>query len=73
LAVVRETSQEQVARATLEGGTLVIVSRYDAGTALAAEVRQVLTIDSSGDLVVEATRTARRATSTATARYRRRQ
>ena len=63
--------QEQVARATLEGGTLVIVSRYDAGTALAAEVRQVFTIDSSGDLVVESTRTAGGATSTSRAHYRR--
>jgi hypothetical protein len=65
--------QAQVARATLEGGRLVIVSRYAEGTALAAEVRHTLTIDAAGDLVVEATRTAGGATSTATARYRRRQ
>jgi hypothetical protein len=65
--------QEQVARAVLEKGTLVIVSRYAEGTTLAAEVRQVFSIDHSGQLVVETTRRAGGATSTATARYRRRQ
>lgn len=63
--------QEQVARATLEGDTLVIISRHAEGTSLAAEVRQVLAIDAAGDLVVEATRTAGGTTSTAKARYRR--
>ena len=63
--------QEQVARATLEGGRLVIVSRYAAGTSLAAEVTQVFSIDRSGEMVVETTRKAGGATSTATARYRR--
>lgn len=65
--------QEQVARATLEGGRLVIVSRYAEGTSLAAEVTQVFAIDSSRELVVETTRKAGGATSTATARYRRQQ
>ena len=63
--------QEQVARAALEDGTLVIVSRYAEGTALAAEVKQVFSIDPSRELVVETTRKAGGATSTATARYRR--
>ena len=65
--------QEQVARATLEGGRLVIVSRYAEGTPLAAEVRQVFSIDRSRELVVETTRKVGGATSTATARYRRQQ
>jgi hypothetical protein len=63
--------QEQVARAALEDGTLVIVSRYAEGTSLAAEVKQVFSIDPSRELVVETTRKAGGATSTATARYRR--
>jgi len=63
--------QAQVARATLEGGRLVIVSRYAEGTSLAAEVTQVFSIDRSGEMVVETTRKAGGATSTATARYRR--
>ena len=65
--------QEQVARAALEGGRLVIVSRYAEGTSLAAEVQQVFSIDRAGDLVVETTRRVGGATSTATARYRRQQ
>ena len=65
--------QEQVARATLDGDTLVIVSRYAEGTPLAAEVRQVFSIDGSRELVVETTRKVGGATSTATARYRRQQ
>ena len=65
--------QEQVARATLDGDTLVIVSRYAEGTPLAAEVRQVFSIDRSRELVVETTRKVGGATSTATARYRRQQ
>jgi hypothetical protein len=65
--------QEQVARATLEGDTLVIVSRYAEGTSLAAEVTQVFSIDRSRELVVETTRRAGGAKSTATARYRRQQ
>ena len=44
--------QEQLARAALEGSTLVIVSRYAAGTPLAAEVTQVFSIDRSGEMVV---------------------
>jgi hypothetical protein len=63
--------KEQVARAALEGSTLVIVSRYAEGTSLAAEVTQVFSIDRSGELVVQTTRKAGGATSTATARYRR--
>ena len=65
--------QEQVARAALEGSTLVIVSRYAAGTPLAAEVTQVFSIDRSGEMVVETTRKAGGATTTAPARYRRHQ
>jgi hypothetical protein len=64
-------SRNVVARAPLEGGRLVIVSRYAAGTSLAAEVTQVFSIDRSGEMVVETTRKAGGATSTATARYRR--
>jgi arylsulfatase len=64
-------AQEEVARAALDGSTLVIVSRQAEGTALAADVRQVFALDPSGDLVVETTRTAGGATSTARARYRR--
>jgi hypothetical protein len=64
-------AQEEVARAALEGGTLVIVSRHAEGTVVAAEVRQVFALDPSGDLVVETTRTAGGATSTSRARYRR--
>jgi hypothetical protein len=41
--------------------------------ALAAEVTQVFSIDRSRELVVETTRRARGAISTATARYRRQQ
>ena len=65
--------QAQMARATLEDGRLVIVSRYAEGASLAAEVTSVFSIDPSGELVVETTRKAGGATSTATARYRRRQ
>ena len=65
--------QEQVARATLEGDRLVIVSRYAEGTSLAAEVTQVFSIDRSRELVVETTRKSGGATSTAKARYRRQQ
>lgn len=65
-------AQEEVARATLEGGTLVVVSRHAEGTDVAAEVRQVLALDPSGDLVIETTRSARGAASTTKARYRRR-
>jgi len=64
--------QEQVARATLERGRLVIVSRYAEGTTVAAEVTQAFSVDGSGELVVETTRRAGGTTSTATARYRRR-
>jgi hypothetical protein len=64
-------AQTEVARAALEGDTLVIVSRHAEGTVVAAEVRQVFALDPSGDLVVETTRTAGGATSTARARYRR--
>jgi hypothetical protein len=63
--------QEQVARASFQGGTLVIVSRHADGTDLAAEVTQAFSIDGSGTLVVEVTRTAGGATSTTKARYRR--
>ena len=51
----------------------MIVSRYAEGTSLAAEVTQVFSIDASRELVVETTRKAGGATSTATARYRRQQ
>jgi hypothetical protein len=64
-------AQEEVARASLEGGTLVIVSRHAEGTSLATEVRQEFSIDRPGELVVQTTRRAGGATSTATARYRR--
>jgi len=64
-------AQEQVARASLEGGTLVIVSRHAEGTPLATEVRQEFSVDGTGELVVQTTRRAGDATSTATARYRR--
>jgi hypothetical protein len=63
--------QEQVARASLEGGTLVIVTRHPAGTDAAAEVKQVFSVDAAGALVVETTRTAHGLTSTTTSRYRR--
>jgi hypothetical protein len=63
--------QEEVGRATREGGSLVIVSRHAEGASLAAEVRQVFAIDAAGDLVVETTRTAGGRTSSSRARYRR--
>lgn len=63
--------QEQVARASFEGDTLVIVTRHPAGTDAAAEVRQVFTIEAAGALVVETTRTAHGLTSTTRSRYRR--
>jgi hypothetical protein len=63
--------QEHVARAERKGETLVITSRHAAGTALAAEVTHVFSIDPSGELLVETTRTAGAARSTTRARYRR--
>jgi hypothetical protein len=71
--------QEQVARASWNGDTLVITSRHAAGTDLAAEVTQAFSIDADGALVIETTRTASGATSTTSsttssttrARYRR--
>jgi hypothetical protein len=63
--------QEQVARAELAGGRLVISSRHAAGTELAAEVRLELRIDGADGLVVETTRTAGGVSSTTRARYRR--
>jgi hypothetical protein len=63
--------QEQVARAERRGDSLVITSRHAAGTPLAAEVTHVFSIGSSGELVLETTRTAGGATSTVVARYRR--
>jgi hypothetical protein len=63
--------QEQVARAEVQGEALVIASRHGVGTPLAAEVRYVFSVDASGDLVVETTRTAGGAASTTKARYRR--
>ena len=63
--------QEQVARATLERARLVLSSRHGAGTDVAADVTQVLSIDASDALVVETTRTARGVTATTKARYRR--
>jgi hypothetical protein len=65
--------QEDTARAELRGDTLVITTRHGAGTALATLVTQVFSIDASGDLLIEATRTAGAATSTTKARYRRSQ
>jgi hypothetical protein len=63
--------QGQIARAEFQGEALVITSRHAPGTALAAELRHVFSIDPSGELVVETIRTAGSATSTAKARYRR--
>jgi hypothetical protein len=63
--------QEQVARAELAGGRLVITTRHAVGSDLAAEVSHVLWIDASDALVVETARVARGATSLTTARYRR--
>jgi hypothetical protein len=64
--------QEQVARAEMKDGALVIATRHAAGTPLAAEVRQTLALDASGALVVETTRTAGAVVSTTKARYARR-
>jgi hypothetical protein len=63
--------QEQIARAERKGEALVITSRHGAGTALAAEVAHLFSIEASGELIVETTRTAGSARSTTKARYRR--
>jgi hypothetical protein len=62
--------QAQVARAERKGDALVIASRHAEGTALAAEVTHVFSIEPSGELIVETTRVASGAKSTARARYR---
>jgi hypothetical protein len=63
--------QEQVARAGWKGEVLVIASRHAAGTDLAADVTQELSIDAEGALVVVTTRAANGVASTTKARYRR--
>jgi hypothetical protein len=62
--------QEQIARAERKGEAVVIASRHAAGTALAAEVTHVFSIDHSGGLIVETTRPAGGVPSTVKARYR---